>query len=74
VIDGRNLLPPEPLELALTALDTLPDGEELLLQLYCTPHPLFQILRRYGYSWQEEVLGDGTHEIRIRRAKTADLD
>ena len=35
VIDGRELQPPEPLELALAALDTLPDGEELELLLYC---------------------------------------
>ena len=34
VIDGRGLMPPEPMELTLTALDTLPDGEELLLPLY----------------------------------------
>jgi uncharacterized protein (DUF2249 family) len=68
IIDGRNLLPPEPLELVLTALDSLPDGEELLLQLYCQPHPLCQILRRNGFVWRETVLEDGTHEIRILRA------
>lgn len=68
VIDGRELLPPEPLELTLMALDTLPDGEELLLLLFCQPHPLFDILRRNGYSWREDVLPDGTHEIRIRKA------
>jgi hemerythrin superfamily protein len=68
VIDGRDLLPPEPLELTLAALDVLPAGGELLLQLFCRPHPLFQILRRNGYVWQESVLGDGTHEIHIRKA------
>ncbi len=40
-IDGRGLMPPEPMELTLTALDTLPDGEELLLLLYVEPHPLY---------------------------------
>ncbi|HTZ00230.1 MAG TPA: DUF2249 domain-containing protein [Rhodocyclaceae bacterium] len=68
VIDGRDLLPPEPLELTLTALDTLPEGDELLLLLYCRPHPLFQILRRNGYVWRETQRLDGTHEIRIRKA------
>lgn len=68
VIDGRDLQPPEPLELALAALDVLPAGEELLLLLYCKPHPLFQILRRNGFAWQEDVREDGTHEIRIRKA------
>ena len=68
IIDGRDLPPPEPLELVLAALDTLPDGEELLLRLYCQPYPLFQILRRNGYVWQETLLEEGTHEIHIRKA------
>jgi len=68
VIDGRELQPPEPLELTLMALDTLPVGEELLVLLYCQPHPLFDILRRNGYVWREDITPDGTHEIRIRRA------
>ncbi len=68
VIDGRDLQPPEPLERALEALDTLADGDELLLLLYCQPQPLFNILRKNGYTWQEAVQDDGTHEIRIRKA------
>ncbi|HEX8963817.1 MAG TPA: DUF2249 domain-containing protein [Rhodocyclaceae bacterium] len=68
VIDGRDLVPPEPLELTLSALDTLADGEELLLLLYCQPQPLFSILRENGYRWTESVKDDGTHEIRIRRS------
>ncbi len=67
VIDGRELLPPEPLELTLAALDELGAGEELLLLLYCEPHPLFGILRNNGYRWDGHVRSDGTHEIRIRR-------
>lgn len=68
VIDGREMQPPEPLELALAALDTLSDDEELTLLLYCHPGPLFSILRRNGYAWTEEMQDDGTHEIRIRKA------
>jgi uncharacterized protein (DUF2249 family) len=68
VIDGRDLQPPEPLELAMMALDTLPADEELVMLLYCQPHPLFDILRRNGYAWTETVQDDGTHEIRIRKA------
>jgi uncharacterized protein (DUF2249 family) len=49
-IDGRGLMPPEPMELTLTALDTLPDGEELLLLLYVEPHPLYGILKQNGYT------------------------
>jgi uncharacterized protein (DUF2249 family) len=68
LIDGRDLLPPEPLELALTALDTLPAGDELVLLLYCRPQPLFSVLGKNGYTWVETVQDDGTHEIRIRKA------
>lgn len=67
VIDGRALMPPEPLELTLSALDELSADDELVLLLYCRPHPLFDILRRYGYVWDESVQSDGTHEIRIRK-------
>jgi hypothetical protein len=68
LIDGRELQPPEPLELALMALDTLADDDELVLLLYCQPHPLFDMLRRNGYVWKEAIQADGTHEIRIRKA------
>lgn len=68
LIDGRQLEPPEPLELTLTALDSLAADEELLLLLYCQPHPLFNVLRHHGYVWHETVQEDGTHEIRIRKA------
>lgn len=69
IIDGREMQPPEPLERTLEALDGLAAGEELLLLLYCHPLPLFNILRNQGgYVWQEEVLEDGTHEIRIWHA------
>lgn len=68
VIDGRELQPPEPMERTLEALDTLAEGDDVLLLLYCQPHPLFNILRNSGYAWSEEVQTDGTREIRIRKA------
>ncbi len=68
LVDGRGLLPPEPLELTLTALDALPDGEELLLLLYCEPHPLYSVLKQNGYSHTSQTQPDGTVEIRIRKA------
>ncbi len=67
VIDGREMQPPEPMERTLETLDTLAEGEDLLLLLYCQPHPLFNILRQNGYTWAEEVRADGTREIRIRK-------
>ncbi|MBI4997560.1 MAG: DUF2249 domain-containing protein [Rhodocyclales bacterium] len=68
LIDGREMVPPEPLELTLQALDGLVAGDELVLLLYCQPHPLFNILRREGYVWTEDLQADGTREIRIRKA------
>lgn len=67
-IDARDLPPPEPLELALAALDELPAGEHLLLLLYCSPQPLYNYLSRSGFRWHEEVRDDGTHAIRIEHA------
>lgn len=67
VIDGRDMLPPEPMERTLEALDTLADDDDVLLLLYCQPQPLFGILKNNGYSWSEEVRADGTREIRIRK-------
>jgi uncharacterized protein (DUF2249 family) len=68
VIDGRTMQPPEPLERTLEALDTLADDDELLLLLYCQPHPLYQALRKNGYVWSEHLCDDGTREIRIRKS------
>jgi TusA-related sulfurtransferase len=68
VIDGRGLMPPEPLELTLSALDTLPDGEELLLLLYCEPQPLYAILKQNGYGHSTQSRPDGTVEVRIRKS------
>lgn len=67
VIDGRELQPPEPMERTLEALDTLAEGDDVLLLLYCQPHPLFSILKKNGYAWNEEVRADGTREIRIHK-------
>ena len=67
VIDGRELQPPEPMERALEALDRLGDDEEILLLLYCQPHQLFNILRNNGYTWTDNLLPEGTREIRIRK-------
>ncbi|MCX7897738.1 MAG: DUF2249 domain-containing protein [Rhodocyclaceae bacterium] len=71
VIDGREMQPPEPLERALMALDSLPVDGELVMLLYCHPLPLFNILRHNGFVWEERVAEDGTHEITIRHAPSS---
>jgi hypothetical protein len=68
IIDARGLLPPEPMELTLGALDELePDGEIHLL-LYREPAPLYGILERNGYSHDTRRDADGTVTVRIRHA------
>ena len=64
VVDGREMLPPEPLEMTMAALASLPPGEELLVLLYCQPHPLYAVLDQNGYRYRAELRPDGTNEIR----------
>ena len=67
VIDGRDLQPPEPLELTLEALDRLQPGQEIVLLLHCEPQPLYSILRRNGYFHTSTYREDGTNEIHIHK-------
>jgi len=67
VIDGRGLLPPEPLELAVAALAAMASGEELVMLLHCEPLPLYAILDRRAYRYHSALRADGTNEIRIQK-------
>ena len=69
VIDGRGMEPPEPLQRALQALDELAAGDDVLMLLYCQPHPLFVALKERGCTWTDTLRADGTREIRIQRAR-----
>ncbi len=69
VVDGRGLLPPEPMELTLAALKDLPDGDEVVLLLYREPFPLYERLARTGYSHRAELRPDGTFAIHIQRGQ-----
>lgn len=68
LIDGRDLSPPEPLELALAELAKLAPGEELVMLLRCEPLPLYSILERNGYGYRSKRRPDGTNEITIQKA------
>ncbi len=70
LIDGRAMLPPEPLERTLEALDSLPEGESLTLLVACHPEPLLFILQDHGFAWEETVRQDGTHQLVIRKPKS----
>ena len=67
VIDGRGLLPPEPLELAVAALGAMQPGDQLVMLLHCEPLPLYSILEPSAYRHRSELRTDGTNEIHIEK-------
>lgn len=67
LIDGRDLAPPEPLELALAELATLAPGEELVMLLRCEPLPLYAVLERNGFGYRTRLMPDGSNEVRIMK-------
>ena len=67
LIDGRGLLPPEPLELAVAALGAMASGDELVMLLNCEPLPLYSILDCNAYRHRSELRADGTNEIHIQK-------
>lgn len=69
VVDGRGLMPPQPMQRTLTELTALPAGEELTLLLYREPFPLYAVLDREGYAHSTELQRDGTYCIRIRHGR-----
>ena len=67
VIDARGMEPPEPLVLALDALDNLGPRDTLVLLLDREPLPLYQTLQSNGYAWQTQHGADQSFEVRIWR-------
>ena len=70
VVDARGLEPPEPMVRVLSALselDKLPDGEQLLMQIHVEPRPLFRILASNGYGHRCEQAPEGHFEVTIWR-------
>ena len=68
LIDGRDMVPPEPLERAIAELQTLAPGDELVMLLRCEPVPLYAMLERNGFRHRTIPRPDGTNEVRIRKA------
>lgn len=69
VLDARGLMPPEPLELTLEAIDTLQPGERLRLLIHRTPHMLYPILQEWGFAHLTRTADDGTYEVLIWRSQ-----
>lgn len=68
LIDARELMPPEPMELTLAALDEIGRDDEILLLLHREPKPLYAILQENGYTHRTVSQPDGTYEIHITHA------
>ncbi|MBK7687203.1 MAG: DUF2249 domain-containing protein [Rhodocyclaceae bacterium] len=67
VVDAREMQPPEPFERTMEALDAMQPDDEVVLWLYRQPTPLFNVLKRNGYSWVELRGPEDCFEFRIRR-------
>lgn len=68
IVDARGLTPPAPLNLTLEALDVLPPGGEVILLLYREPTPLYDVLRRNGFTHRTEIRDGGEFAVHIRHA------
>jgi uncharacterized protein (DUF2249 family) len=66
LIDGRWLMPPEPMEKVLMALDLLRPGQHIRFLMHREPYPLYGILENMGYSHHTHLLADGCFEILIK--------
>ncbi|HRP73962.1 MAG TPA: DUF2249 domain-containing protein [Rhodocyclaceae bacterium] len=65
IVDARGLEPPRPFELVMEALADLPAGESLTLVLDRMPWPLFRVLDREHYKYDQRIRDDGAVEIGI---------
>lgn len=64
VLDVSMLEPPEPLERALDAVETLRAGEYLRMIFPREPHPLFTLLEQYGVEFLSDPTPDMRWEVR----------
>lgn len=71
LIDARWLEPPEPMEKAMQALAQLLPGQQIRMLLHREPYPLYAILENRGYSHDAVIHPDGSYEILIRAANSA---
>ena len=67
-LDVRGMQAPEPLERVLENLDRLGPGDCLRVKINCRPVPLFRILERNGYVYDEKPGAESLLEIEIRQA------
>lgn len=67
VLDVRGLEPPEPLEMALDAIEVLQPGERLRMIHSREPCLLYPLLAQRGFNHLAEAAAEDHHEILIWR-------
>ncbi|HEY9052687.1 MAG TPA: DUF2249 domain-containing protein [Gammaproteobacteria bacterium] len=68
VVDVHELQPPEPMELALNALDKLGDGDYIKMIHRMQPMPLYRILDENGFRYKAITGTTSAFDIYIWRA------
>jgi uncharacterized protein (DUF2249 family) len=68
-IDVRELAPPEPFEIILPALFTLAPGAVLQVHIHREPYPLYDFMRKSGFSWKTYKISFNNFRIRITRTQ-----
>jgi hypothetical protein len=67
-LDVRGLMPPEPLLRTLAALDTLPDGHQLVQVNARVPELLFPLLAERGFACEVDESRADRVLVRVWRA------
>ena len=67
-LDVRDLAPPQPMLRTLAALETLPEGDELVQINVRVPQFLLPVLAERGYAFAVDESSPGRVLVRIRRA------
>ena len=64
-----GMVPPEPMERVLEALDLLQPGQHIRMVIDREPVPLYRILEKNGYRYRTSPRDDYTYEIVISQAE-----
>jgi uncharacterized protein (DUF2249 family) len=64
-LDVRGLMPPEPLERVLDALDSLTAKGRIVMMIDREPLPLYRILERNGYHYRAIAQDHGVYRLEI---------
>jgi uncharacterized protein (DUF2249 family) len=70
-LDVCGLEPPEPMVRIVAALDALTAGGSIRVKIDRQPLPLYRMLERNGYTYEERLGSDSLFEIVIRLRENA---